>query len=49
MTLAAGRAALSAGATDVVLFADAANPTSNRLYRRIGFRPLADFTTYDFA
>ncbi|WP_328462295.1 GNAT family N-acetyltransferase [Streptomyces sp. NBC_00448] len=49
VTLAAGRAALSAGATDVVLFADAANPTSNRLYRRIGFRPLADFTTYDFA
>ncbi|MFH8614864.1 GNAT family N-acetyltransferase [Streptomyces sp. NPDC017979] len=48
VTAEAGRAALAAGATDVVLFADLTNPTSNGLYRRIGYRPVADFTMYDF-
>jgi predicted GNAT family acetyltransferase len=42
-------AALAAGATDVVLFADAANPTSNALYQRIGYAPLIDFTGYEFS
>lgn len=42
------RAALAAGATDVVLFADPANSTSNALYQRLGYRPLADFTGYSF-
>lgn len=42
------RAALTAGATDVVLFTNAANPTSNALYRRLGFVPIADFATYNF-
>ncbi|WP_231648506.1 GNAT family N-acetyltransferase [Saccharothrix sp. NRRL B-16348] len=42
------RAALTAGATDVVLFADPANPTSNALYQRIGYVPVTDFTGYDF-
>jgi hypothetical protein len=30
------------GACDVVLFADAYNPVSNRVYRRIGFVPAAE-------
>lgn len=49
VTVAVSRAALSAGATDVVLFTNAANPTSNAIYQRIGYRPVADFATYDFA
>ncbi|WP_399880945.1 GNAT family N-acetyltransferase [Streptomyces sp. BBFR51] len=47
-TVAASRAALAAGAQEVVLFADLANPTSNGLYRRIGYLPVADFAVYDF-
>ncbi|MES9510628.1 hypothetical protein ABWJ92_30165 [Streptomyces sp. NPDC000609] len=31
------------------LFADPANPASNGLYQRIGYRPLADFAVYDFS
>ncbi len=31
-----------------MLFADAANPTSNGIYRRIGYRPQAEFTHYVF-
>ncbi len=33
---------LDAGATAVVLFADAANPTSIGVDTRLGFRPVAD-------
>ncbi|NGO14342.1 GNAT family N-acetyltransferase [Streptomyces sp. HC44] len=43
------RAALTAGARDVVLFADAGNPTSNALYQRLGYRLLADWAAYDFS
>ncbi|MFD7877160.1 GNAT family N-acetyltransferase [Streptomyces sp. NPDC059766] len=43
------RAALAAGAKDVVLFADVANPTSNALYRRLGYHALTDWATYDFS
>ncbi|MDN0194058.1 GNAT family N-acetyltransferase [Streptomyces sp. S.PNR 29] len=43
------RAALAAGVDDVLLFTDLANPTSNGLYQRIGYRPLADFDVYGFA
>ncbi|MCO4695808.1 GNAT family N-acetyltransferase [Streptomyces sp. RO-S4] len=49
VTVEVSRAALSAGATDVVLFADPANPTSNALYRRIGYVHLADFAGHRFA
>ncbi|MET8483217.1 GNAT family N-acetyltransferase [Streptomyces tendae] len=42
------RAALAAGAAEVVLFTDPANRTSNALYRRLGYLPLADFCAYDF-
>ncbi|CCB71233.1 GNAT family N-acetyltransferase [Streptantibioticus cattleyicolor] len=49
VTVEVSRAALTAGATDVVLFADPANTTSNALYQRIGFVHLADFAGYTFS
>ncbi len=48
VTVAASRAALAAGATEVVLFTDLSNPTSNSLYQRIGYLPVTDFAVYDF-
>ncbi|MDQ0988907.1 GNAT family N-acetyltransferase [Streptomyces sp. V3I7] len=48
VTVEVSRVALAAGATDVVLFADPANPTSNALYQRIGYVPLAEFGGYKF-
>lgn len=47
-TVEVSRAALAAGAAEVLLFADLANPTSNALYQRIGYRPVTDFTVYNF-
>ncbi|MFD9000711.1 GNAT family N-acetyltransferase [Streptomyces sp. NPDC059582] len=49
VTVEASRAALAAGATDVVLFADPADPTSNALYRRIGYVPVTEWAVYDFS
>ncbi|RZU51895.1 putative GNAT family acetyltransferase [Krasilnikovia cinnamomea] len=43
------RAAADAGATDVVLFTDLANPTSNALYQRLGYRPVEDRVVMEFA
>jgi GNAT superfamily N-acetyltransferase len=48
LTAAVCRSALAAGAADVLLFADLANPTSNRVYRRIGFTPVSDRLVIDF-
>ncbi|MCA1223252.1 GNAT family N-acetyltransferase [Streptomyces sp. 8L] len=48
VTAEVSRAALAAGATDVVLFTDPANPTSNALYQRIGYVHIADFAGYRF-
>ncbi|SDK45492.1 GNAT family N-acetyltransferase [Nonomuraea jiangxiensis] len=48
VTVEVSRAALTAGATDVVLFADPANATSNALYQRLGYVPVTDFAGYDF-
>ena len=48
-TAVASRAALDAGARDVVLFTDLANPTSNALYQRLGYRPIQDRTVVTFA
>ncbi|MFE7465538.1 GNAT family N-acetyltransferase [Streptomyces sp. NPDC057499] len=42
VTAEASRAAMAAGAREVLLFTDLTNPTSNGVYRRIGFRPVAD-------
>ncbi|MPY53218.1 GNAT family N-acetyltransferase [Streptomyces acidicola] len=49
VTVEVSRAALAAGATDVVLFTDPANPTSNTLYQRIGYTHVADFAGYKFS
>jgi predicted GNAT family acetyltransferase len=48
VTVAVSQAALAAGATDVVLYTDPANVTSNALYRRLGYAPIAAFQGYDF-
>jgi hypothetical protein len=42
VTAACAADALAAGARDVVLFTDLANPTSNGVYRRIGFEGVSD-------
>ncbi len=42
VTAVASQAALDGGALAVVLFTDLANPTSNALYQRLGYRPVAD-------
>ncbi|MFG2308746.1 GNAT family N-acetyltransferase [Streptomyces sp. NPDC048566] len=49
VTGAVSSAALAGGATDVVLFTDPRNPTSNALYQRLGFVRLADFTGFRFS
>jgi predicted GNAT family acetyltransferase len=41
-TWTVSQAAQDAGAAQVVLFTDLANPTSNALYQRLGYRPVAD-------
>jgi GNAT superfamily N-acetyltransferase len=48
VTAAVSRAALAAGAREVVLFTDLANPTSNALYQRIGYRPVSDRVVLSF-
>jgi GNAT superfamily N-acetyltransferase len=42
-------AALATGATDVVLFTDVANPTSNAIYERLGYRAVGDVLSLRFA
>ncbi|MFE1292390.1 GNAT family N-acetyltransferase [Streptomyces sp. NPDC058751] len=49
VTVEVTRAALAAGATEVVLFTNPANTTSNALYQRIGYVPVTDFTGYAFS
>lgn len=46
VTAEAVRHAQRTGARDVVLFADVANPVSNRIYRRLGFAPVAESVHY---
>jgi GNAT superfamily N-acetyltransferase len=41
-------ALLAAGATTCMLFTDLANPTSNAIYARIGYRPVCDAAEIDF-
>ena len=48
VTAAVSRAALDDGATAVVLFTDLANPTSNSLYQRLGYRPVEDRVSVEF-
>ncbi|MER6357619.1 GNAT family N-acetyltransferase [Streptomyces sp. NPDC001634] len=48
-TAAVSRAALDSGAKEVLLFTDLANPTSNGLYQRLGYRAVTDFSLYEFS
>jgi GNAT superfamily N-acetyltransferase len=48
ITAVASRLALDAGAEHVLLFTDLANPTSNAIYQRIGYRPVHDTTELEF-
>jgi len=48
-TAAVSQAALDAGARVVVLYTDLANPTSNALYQRLGYRPVEDRVVMSFA
>jgi predicted GNAT family acetyltransferase len=48
VTWAVSRAALAAGVTSVLLFTDLANPTSNALYQRLGYRAVSDRTIFAF-
>lgn len=47
-TTAISRLALERGAQFVVLFTDLANPTSNELYQRLGYRPVEDRVVVHF-
>jgi predicted GNAT family acetyltransferase len=49
VTVAATRLALERDADKVVLFTDLANPTSNALYQRLGYRPVEDRVMISFA
>ncbi|MFD5542236.1 GNAT family N-acetyltransferase [Streptomyces sp. NPDC127079] len=49
VTARVSRAALAAGVGELLLFTDLANPTSNALYQRIGYRRVADWAEYEFA
>ncbi|MFI1973750.1 GNAT family N-acetyltransferase [Streptomyces wedmorensis] len=48
-TEAVSRAAVDAGTGQVLLFTDLANPTSNALYRRLGYRPVTDHVGVELA
>lgn len=47
-TAAVCQSAFDRGAREVSLFTDLANPTSNALYQRLGFRPLGDRMVFHF-
>ncbi|MFJ9947772.1 GNAT family N-acetyltransferase [Kitasatospora sp. NPDC091207] len=45
VTAAATAHALAQGATEVLLYTDLANPTSNSIYQQLGYRPVEDCLT----
>ena len=47
LTAAVSQQALESGAAEVVLYTDLANPTSNALYQRLGYRPIGDRLSID--
>ena len=49
VTAASCRRALGDGTSELLLYADIDNPTSNTLYRRLGFEPVEDRVTLRFA
>ena len=48
ITASVSRMALDRGKKFCCLFADVANPSSNRIYQRMGYRPVADVVDYAF-
>ena len=48
VTAAVSQAARDAGAGQVLLFTDLANPTSNALYQRLGYQPVEDRAVWSF-
>ncbi|BCJ33756.1 putative acetyltransferase [Actinocatenispora thailandica] len=48
LVAATSQAALDAGASACTLFTDLANPTSNAIYQRIGYHPVADAGQWRF-
>jgi predicted GNAT family acetyltransferase len=46
---ALSRQLLESGARYCCLYADLANPISNSIYQRIGYRPVCDFEEFEFA
>jgi len=48
VTAAVSQAAVEAGAKEVVVFADLANPGSNAIHQRIGYQPLDDYLVISF-
>ncbi|MGW1806551.1 GNAT family N-acetyltransferase [Streptomyces sp. NPDC002078] len=48
VTAEVSRTARAAGVQEILLFTDLDNPTSNGLYQRIGYRPVADFSVWRF-
>ena len=47
-TAAVSQYLLDSGRDFCVLFTDLANPTSNKIYQSVGYRPVCDFTLYNF-
>lgn len=48
VTAAATRLGFERGASRVVLYTDVGNPTSNRIYQALGYRPITDAVAIDF-
>ncbi|OKI22248.1 GNAT family N-acetyltransferase [Streptomyces sp. CB03911] len=48
VTAAASAYALAQGAAEVLLYTDLANPTSNSIYRKLGYRPVEDCLAVTF-
>ena len=48
-TAALSRRLLESGAQEVLLYADLANPVSNSIYQRIGYRPVEDRVVLAFS
>ncbi|WP_020578417.1 GNAT family N-acetyltransferase [Actinopolymorpha alba] len=48
LVAAVSQAALDAGAVACTLYTDVGNPTSNKIYAAVGYRPVCDVTSYRF-
>ena len=48
VTAAVSQAARDAGVAEVLLYTDLANPTSNAVYQRLGYRPVEDRVVLSF-